>query len=97
MYTDYVDINIPGGLMALQIANPSVVSKVERLARHTGLSKTAAVEQAVDRMLKELALPSAASAEPSARLAALLAQLDRIPDRTDAADPLPWDEHGLPA
>ena len=94
MYTDHININIPGGLMALQIANPSVVSKVERLARHTGLSKTAAVEQAVDRMLKELALPSA---EPSARLAALLAQLDRIPDRPDAADPLPWDEHGLPA
>ncbi len=39
--------------MALQIANPSVVSKVERLAR-----------------------------------------LDRIPDRPDATDPLPWDETG---
>jgi antitoxin VapB len=51
-----------GGLMALQIANPSVVSKVERLARHI----------------------------------ALLAQLDRIPDRPDATDPLPWDKHGLP-
>jgi len=35
-----------GGLMALQIANPSVVSTVERLVRHTGLSKTAAVERA---------------------------------------------------
>jgi antitoxin VapB len=97
MYIDRININIPGGLMALQIANPSVVSKVERLARHTGLSKTAAVEQAVDRMLRELAASPAASAEPSARLAALLAQLDRIPDRPDAADPLPWDEHGLPA
>lgn len=96
MYTDYIDINIPGGLMALQIANPSVVSKVERLARHTGLSKTAAVEQAVDRMLRELAASPATSAEPAARLAALLAQLDRIPDRPHAADPLQWDEHGLP-
>ena len=62
MYTDYVDINIPGGLMALQIANPTVVDKVE----------------------------------PLERLAALLSQLDRIPDRPDAADPLPWDEQGLP-
>jgi hypothetical protein len=44
-----------GGLMALQIANPSVVRKVARLA-----------------------------------------QLDRIPDRPDATDPLPWDERGLP-
>ena len=79
--------------MALQIANPSVVSKVERLARRTGLSKTAAVEQAVDRMLKDLAAPGA----ESARMAALLAQLDRIPDRPDATDPWPGDEHGLPA
>ena len=79
--------------MALQIANPSVVSKVERLARRTGLSKTAAVEQAVDRMLKDLAAPGA----ESARMAALLAQLDRISDRPDATAPLPWDEHGLPA
>ena len=26
----------------------------------------------------------------------LLAQLDRIADRPDANDPLPWDERGLP-
>jgi antitoxin VapB len=78
--------------MALQIANPSVVSKVERLAKSTGLSKTAVVERAVDRMLAE------ASVAPRqvARMAALLAQLDRIPDRIDAADPLAWDELGLP-
>jgi hypothetical protein len=29
-------------------------------------------------------------------MAALLAQFDRIPDRSDATDPLAWDEHGLP-
>ncbi len=78
--------------MALQIANPAVVSKVERLAKRTGLSKTAVVEQAVDRMLSEQADPSARSE----RMAALLTQLDRIPDRVDAVDPLTWDEHGLP-
>ena len=43
-------------------------------------------------MLKELAAPGA----ESARMATLLAQLDRIPDRPDATYPLPWDEHGLP-
>ena len=36
--------------MALQIANPIVVGKVERLAKATGLSKTAVVEKAVDRL-----------------------------------------------
>ena len=37
--------------MALQIANPAVVRKVETLARLKGISKTAAVERAVDRLL----------------------------------------------
>ena len=78
--------------MALQIANPSVVSKVERLAKSTGLTKTALVERAVDRLLQDTLRP----AQQSERLAALLAQLDRIPDRSDATDPLPWDKHGLP-
>ncbi len=78
--------------MALQIANPDVVGKVERLAKRTGLSKTAAVERAVDRLLSETASPS----RQAGRMGALLAQLDRIPDRSDASDPLEWDDQGLP-
>ena len=80
--------------MALQIANPVVVDKVERLARATGLSKTAAVEKAVDRLLGETAMSKGQAADQ--RLAALLAQLDRIPDRPDAFEPLQWDAQGLP-
>lgn len=78
--------------MPLQIANPKVVHKVEQLAKATGLSKTAAVEQAVDRLLAETQV----SPDLGARIAALLAQLDRIPDRPDAFDPLEWDDRGLP-
>lgn len=78
--------------MSLQIANPIVVRKVEQLARVTGLSKTAAVERAVERLLSE----SQAGAAPAGRMNALLAQLDRIPDRHDAFNPLEWDEQGLP-
>jgi antitoxin VapB len=76
--------------MALQIANPVVVDKVEKLAKATGLSKTALVERAVDLLLRESRPVS------SDRLQALLAQLDRVPDRADAHDPLQWDELGLP-
>jgi antitoxin VapB len=79
--------------MPLQIANPVVVDKVERLARATGLNKTAAVEQAVDRLLRE----TEGTVQPAARLAALLEQFDRLPERADAHDPLAWDERGLPA
>ncbi|MFN0316293.1 MAG: type II toxin-antitoxin system VapB family antitoxin [Burkholderiales bacterium] len=78
--------------MPLQIANPTVVSKVERLAKRTGLTKTAVVERAVDRMLSETSKPS----QRAGRMAALLAQLDRIPDRDEASDPLQWDDQGLP-
>ena len=78
--------------MPLRIANPSVVSKVERLANSTGLSKTALVERAVDRLLQE----TTRRAGQADRMAALLAKLDRIPERSDAADPLAWDARGLP-
>lgn len=77
--------------MALQIANPVVVAKVDRLARATGLTKTAIVERAIDRLAAETR-----GAADAGRMAALLAQLDRVPDRTDAFDPLPWDGSGLP-
>ena len=46
----------------------------------------------MDRLLEE----TTRAAPQGARMAALLAQLDRIPDRSDATDPLAWDEHGLP-
>lgn len=78
--------------MALQIANPTVVRKVEQLAKRTGLSKTALVERAVDQLLRETDGPTL----HGARLTALLAQLDRIPDRADAFNPMEWDERGLP-
>jgi len=80
--------------MALQIANPVVVAKVEKLARATGLSKTAAVEKAVDALLREQHPNETDDVE--ARLDAILAQMDRIPDIAEPFDPLEWDEDGLP-
>ncbi len=78
--------------MALQIANPVVVAKVERLAKATGLSKTAVVERALDKLIGE----TMNKADGGNRVAALLAQLDRVPDRPDAFDPMQWDQNGLP-
>jgi len=90
MYIGYKYINMVMP-MALQIANPVVVAKVERLARAIGLSKTAVVERAIDQLASQTQ-----TAEDSGRMAALLAQLDRVPDRADAFDPLEWDSAGLP-
>ncbi|MEI6460133.1 MAG: type II toxin-antitoxin system VapB family antitoxin [Pseudomonadota bacterium] len=77
--------------MALQIANPTVVAKVERLARAKGMTKTALVEWAVDRLAAE----SQMLRDPNS-MASLLTQLDAIPDRPDADDPMLWDDIGLP-
>lgn len=79
--------------MAIQIANPEVVKKVARLAQVTGLSKTAAVELAVDRALRESAQ---ARGVATSDLAALLEQFDQVPDRPDAFEPVEWDDQGLP-
>jgi antitoxin VapB len=77
--------------MTFQIEDPVVVAKVERLARSLGLTKTAVVERAIDRLASEV--PRAAS---TGRMAAVLEQIDRVPDRPDAFDPLEWDSNGLP-
>ena len=78
--------------MALQIANPVVVKKVELMAKRLGLSKTAIVERALDRLIGD----TDGATNHSERIEALLDQLDRIPDRPDATNPLQWDDLGLP-
>ena len=80
--------------MALQIANPIVVAKIETLAKKTGLTKTAAVERAVDALLSK---PVAAQVDSAwERFDAILAQIDQIPETENQSDPLEWDDYGLP-
>lgn len=76
--------------MPVQIANPVVVAKIERLAAATGLTKAAAVEKAVDAMLQ--GNPDVSGDEFEARVRTILAQIDRIPDWPDAFEPLEWDD-----
>lgn len=80
--------------MPVQIANPQVVAKIERLSRITGLGKTAAVEAALDRMLAEA--DTANGGTPWAGFDAVIAQLHRLPPRPDAFDAIEYDEAGLP-
>jgi antitoxin VapB len=80
--------------MPVQIANPQVIEKIERLSRLTGLGKTATVEAAVDRMLSELAAD--ASSDPWAGVDAIVAQLHRIPPRLDSFEAVEYDDMGLP-
>ncbi len=77
--------------MPLQIADPKVVATVERLAKRMGWTATLVVERALEGLLQKIEGEATAG-----RIAAILAQIDRLPDRIDACDPLQWDEQGLP-
>jgi antitoxin VapB len=81
--------------MALQIANPKVIAKIEALAKSTGLTKTAAVEKAVDELMAGRK-KNVQSGSVWQRLDSILKQIDRVPDISSSFDPLEWDEQGLP-
>ncbi len=85
--------------MALQIANPVVIHKVTELARITGLTKTAAVEKAVDEMLRTNSTLGASEQRDDQRatMMGLLRQFDRaaLPLAHGSSD-IVWDDNGLP-
>jgi antitoxin VapB len=93
VYIDGGEINIGRTDMALQIANPTVIQKIEALARKTGLTKTASVERAVDSMLSENVFQDTGVWD---RFDAILGQLDRVPESPSGVDVLEWDAFGLP-
>jgi len=78
--------------VALQIANPQVVEKIHALARQLGISKTAAVDRAVDCLL----LASGDFDQRKAQMYALLRQFDQVPKQTNEAMRIQWDDNGLP-
>ena len=76
--------------MALRIASSAVVGMIKRLAKVTGLTKTAAVEA----FLEQETLDPIENIRR--RMRVILGQIDRTPDLPAPFDPLEWDEHGLP-
>lgn len=88
--------------MTIQIANPELIAKIERLAGATGMTSVAAVETAIDRMLElreGQAVPSSDDPASDAawnRFDELIRKFDRLPVASDAFDPLEWDDDGLP-
>lgn len=85
--------------MALQIANPAVVNKVAELAKMTGLTKTAAVEKAVDEMLRANSTRGLEQQQDDQRstMMALLRQFDRVArSQANEGTKIVWDENGLP-
>lgn len=88
--------------MAIQIANPEVVRKIEWLAATLNTSKTAAVERALDAFSGTLTVSDLTEAKRLDRerrkavMLEILATCDRLPDTAPGKNDLDWDEHGLP-
>lgn len=89
--------------MAVQIANPDVVKKIEWLAASLNTSKTGAVERALDAYKlsfsaqEDIAAKKRRADEFMRNVLPILAQFDALPDiNPDAKNDLEWDEHGLP-
>lgn len=89
--------------MAVQIANPDVVRKIEWLAATLNTSKTSAVERALDAYKlnfstsEDQAAKKRRADEFLREIRPVLAKFDALPDiNPDAKNDLDWDENGLP-
>ncbi|NJM43301.1 MAG: type II toxin-antitoxin system VapB family antitoxin [Brachymonas sp.] len=89
--------------MAVQIANPEVVKKIEWLAATLNTTKTAAVERALDAYQLNFSAHEDQVArqrradEFMQRVRPILAKFDALPDANpNAKNDLDWDENGLP-
>jgi len=80
--------------MPIQIADPDLVARIERLSRLTGLGKTAAVDAAVTKMIEEITRPE--SSGSWSRFDAILTQIRALQPRFDAFNAVEYDEAGLP-
>ena len=88
--------------MAVQIANPNVVRKIERLAATLNISKTGAVERALDAFSGTLTVSDRKESKRLDRerrkmaMLGILASCDRLPDAVPGKNDLDWDAYGLP-
>ena len=89
--------------MAVQIANPAVVRKIEWLAATLNTSKTGAVERALDAYKLNFSSQEDQAAKQRRRdefmrnVRPILAQFDALPNvNSNAKSDLDWDENGLP-
>ena len=84
--------------MSLNIKNPATVALVDELARRRGISKTAAIHEALTERLHRLGYGSVAQERILADMRVIrerLASLPELDSRSDE-DIIGYDEHGIP-
>ncbi len=84
--------------MSLNIKNPATVALADELARRQGVSKTAAIHQALSERLHRLGHGEAGEARLLEALRAISDRVARLPERDTRTDDeiLGYDEHGIP-
>lgn len=84
--------------MSLNIKNPATVALADELARRQGISKTAAIHQALSERLHRMGYGDGAQERLLGELRAIrerVAQLPEFDHRSDE-DIVGYDEHGIP-
>jgi antitoxin VapB len=84
--------------MSLNIKNPATVALADELARRQGISKTAAIHQALSERLRRIGYGEASQERLLDELRAISERVARLPEldsRTDE-DIVGYDEFGVP-
>lgn len=84
--------------MSLNIKNPATVALADELARRQGLSKTAAIHQALTDRLHRLGYDDTAKVQLATDMRAIRERLARLPelDTRSDEDIIGYDEYGIP-
>ncbi|MGO6746629.1 type II toxin-antitoxin system VapB family antitoxin [Rhizobium ruizarguesonis] len=84
--------------MSLNIKNPATVALADELARRQGISKTAAIHQALSERLHRLGHGDGTQERLLGELRAIRERVARLPEYDSRSDEdiIGYDEHGLP-
>ena len=85
--------------MALNIKNPATVALADELARRQGVSKTAAIHQALSERLHRMGYSDTAQERLLGELKAIRERVAQLPERDHRSDEdiIGYDEHGIPS
>ena len=84
--------------MSLNIKNPATVALVDELARRRGISKTAAIHEALTERLHRLGYGSVAQERLLGDMRAIRERVAGLPELDSRRDEdiIGYDEHGIP-
>jgi antitoxin VapB len=85
--------------VSLNIKNPATVALADELARREGISKTAAIHQALSERLHRLGHGDGGQERLLAELRAIRERVGRLPELDNRSDEdiIGYDEHGIPS